>query len=104
MGYLPISIRKVSGGFIVIELKGLILSIFGPFSESVRFGDKVVSSGKFAQSFGAVGIVVKIFEPYKNGRTSNVIRVRWLDGSFTCMKMDELLLPESAHRIFLSSN
>jgi hypothetical protein len=44
---------------------------------SVNVGDTVISSGRIFSPAGTRGVVIGLSEPFTNGRTTDIIRVRW---------------------------
>jgi len=64
----------------------------GKRGHEVELGDVVVSNGRFpGVPRGLKGVVFRILEPYVEGRTTDVIGVRWEDGTTAWMKFKDLL-------------
>ncbi|RMD66284.1 hypothetical protein D6833_01645 [Candidatus Parcubacteria bacterium] len=70
---------QTRGGYILRRFAGIVQSIASPATErEIAVGDIVVLlNAHLSVPRGAKGVVLKIQEPYRNGRTSDVISVHF---------------------------
>ncbi|OQA03974.1 MAG: hypothetical protein BWY68_00575 [bacterium ADurb.Bin400] len=86
--------RKTNGGYTVVEQGGRhITELRSTCGREVQLGDIVVSAGRvhYLPPRGTRGVVFEIIEPHTAGYTSDVIGVRWTDGTRSHVKFKDLM-------------
>lgn len=96
-GNLNITKKVVSGFTLEVNSESSeIISIETNFGQKISVGDIVVSNGRFLVPKGKHGKVIKIYEPYTNGSTTNILSCNF-DGETYEMKHKDLELQNNSY-------